>query len=210
MAYRRTERIQARLAENRRRIIDAARTLVAEGGFRNAPIAAVAAAAGLATGTVYRYFPSKGDLFTEVFRVVVQREVDVVGEVADTRGPVTDRIETAVTTFAKRAMANPRLAFALLVEPIDPAIESERLRYRKSYASVFSRLIHEGIRAGELPAQDPNVTAACLVGALSEALAGPLAPDHEAVEGGAERVIAHIAQFCVRAVSTAEVCHETA
>ena len=210
MAYRQTERIQARLAENRRRILEAARELMSAGGFRNASIAAVAAAAGLATGTVYRYFPSKGELFTEVFRLVVQREVDVVGEVAGAGGPVPERIAAAVTAFTKRAMANPRLAYALLAEPIDPAIESERLRYRKAYASVFSRLIREGMLAGQLPPQDATVSAACLVGALSEALAGPLAPNHEAIDGGAECLVTHIAHFCVRAVSTGEVCHETA
>ncbi len=60
MAYRRTERMEARLASNRERILRAARETVAERGFRDAEIAAIASAAGVATGTIHRYFPSGG------------------------------------------------------------------------------------------------------------------------------------------------------
>ncbi|HKY90247.1 MAG TPA: helix-turn-helix domain-containing protein, partial [Nevskiaceae bacterium] len=66
MAYRRTPMMEERLADNRSRILRAARGLVAQGGFREAQIAAVAAAAGLSTGSIYRYFPSKAELFVEL------------------------------------------------------------------------------------------------------------------------------------------------
>ena len=59
MAYRQTASVEARLQDNRSRILAAARTLVSEGGWKEAQVASVAAAAGMATGTVYRYFPSK-------------------------------------------------------------------------------------------------------------------------------------------------------
>jgi AcrR family transcriptional regulator len=68
MAYRSTERTEARRAEVRERIVSAAHDLIAEGGYVNAPVAAVAARAGVAVGSVYRHFPSKSDLFAEVFR----------------------------------------------------------------------------------------------------------------------------------------------
>src|SRR3954468_22815651 len=60
----------------RERVVAAARELIARGGYQEARVAAVAARAGVATGTVYRHFPSKADLFAEVFRSVSQREVD--------------------------------------------------------------------------------------------------------------------------------------
>ena len=78
VAYRTTERTEARRAETRERIVSAALELIAEGGYVAAQIAAVAERAGVAVGTVYRYFPSKSDLFAEVFRVASQREVDAM------------------------------------------------------------------------------------------------------------------------------------
>jgi len=62
MAYRRTDDVQARLDDKRKRILEAARALVSEGGWPEAQVSHVAAVAGLATGTVYRYFPSKAAL----------------------------------------------------------------------------------------------------------------------------------------------------
>src|SRR5256885_14391755 len=80
MPYRATERTEARRAQTRERIVRAAHDLVAEGGFANAPVAAVAKRANVATGSVYRHFSSKADLFAEVFRRAAQREVDAVAE----------------------------------------------------------------------------------------------------------------------------------
>ena len=46
----------------------------------------MAAGAGVAKGTVYRHFPSKADLFAEVFRRASQREVDATREAAEAAG----------------------------------------------------------------------------------------------------------------------------
>src|SRR5258708_8914904 len=46
----------------RRRIIDAAMELAAEGGYEAVQMREVAARAGVALGTLYRYFPSKEQL----------------------------------------------------------------------------------------------------------------------------------------------------
>ncbi|WP_210188829.1 DUF72 domain-containing protein [Hyphomicrobium sp. CS1BSMeth3] len=52
MVYRRTPAVVVRLEDNRARILKAARDLVAEDGWRHTQVAAVAAKAGLATGTI--------------------------------------------------------------------------------------------------------------------------------------------------------------
>ena len=90
MAYRPTEYTEARKAAARERIVSAAHDLIASGGYRAAPVAAVAEKAGVATGTVYRHFPSKSELFAEVFRRASQHEVDVVSAAAAGPGPAVD------------------------------------------------------------------------------------------------------------------------
>src|SRR5881397_4082187 len=119
MPYRTTERTEARRTATRERIVRAAHELVAGGGFGAASVAAVAERAGVATGSVYRHFSSKADLFAEVFRRAAQREVDAVAAAPD--------LASGVETFARRALAGRRLAWALLAEPVDPVVEAERL-----------------------------------------------------------------------------------
>src|SRR3954463_4074556 len=176
MAYRTTERALARREAVRERILRAAHALVAQGGFGAARVAAVAAEAGVATGTVYRHFASKADLFAEVFRRAAQHEVDAVAG--------SSALAAGVETFARRALAGRRLAWALLAEPVDPVVEAERLAFRRAYRDGFERLVgHE-------------LTAAALVGAIGEVLVGPLSPTgHELDE---DRLVADLVTICER------------
>jgi AcrR family transcriptional regulator len=200
--YRPTERTEARKAATRERIVTASRELIARGGYAEAQVAAVAARAGVATGTVYRHFPSKADLFAEVFRNASQHEVDAVVEAAAMNGRSTaaERIASAVETFARRALRGHRLAWALIAEPVDPAVEAERLVFRRAYRDAFAAVIADGVASGELPEQDPVLTAAALVGAIGEALVGPVSPT--AGKHDPEAVIASLKDFCLRSVST--------
>ena len=204
MAYRPTERTEARRTAARDRIVRAALDLVARGGYREAQVAAVARRAGVATGTVYRHFPSKADLLTEVFRVASQHEVDAVAA-ATAAAPATapDRIAAAVDTFARRALRGRRLAWALLAEPIDPAVEAERLQFRRAYAEVFAAAVRDGIAAGELPDQDAAFTATALVGAIGEALVGPLSPSGATAD--ADALVANLITFSLRSTTDQEL-----
>jgi AcrR family transcriptional regulator len=200
--YRPTERTEARRTAARERIVRAATELVARGGYREAQVAAVAQRAAVATGTVYRHFPSKADLLTEVFRVASQREVDAVAAATAQAGSATQRTAAAVETFARRALRGRRLAWALLAEPVDPAVEAERLQFRRAYAEVFAGAVRAGVAAGELPAQDADLAATAMVGAIGEALVGPLSPT--AAEADDDALIAGLITFCLRAITDRE------
>jgi AcrR family transcriptional regulator len=193
--YRRTPAVQERLDATRAAIVAAAHGLVAERGYAGCSVAVVAAGAGVATGTVYRHFPDKGALFAEVFRGATQREVDAVAEAAAEPGPVAERVGRAVETFARRALASPRLAYALIAEPVDPRVEAERLTYRRAYRDIFAALVADGVAAGDLPPQDPEVSAAAVVGAMAEALVSPL---HAGV--ASRRVVPELTAFVTRSI----------
>jgi AcrR family transcriptional regulator len=161
MAYRKTARVQEKLADKRIRILEAARGLVGRRGFREATVEDVAEAAGIATGTVYRYFPSKAALFVEIVSRVSEREVGIVAAIArKTSGP-PERLREAIDAFAERALSNRRLAYALIVEPTDPEVEAVRLRYRRKLADAFAEIIADGVSAKLFPPQDTGVAATC-------------------------------------------------
>lgn len=194
--------MQDRIDATRARIVAAAQALVAEKGYAGCSVARVADAAEVATGSVYRHFPDKGALFTEVFRTATQREVDAVAEAGAKPGPIEERITRAVETFARRALKAPRMAYALIAEPVDPQVEAERLVYRRAYRDIFAQLIADAVDAGELPSQDPEVSAAAVVGAMAEALVVPL---HAG--SAARRTVPELCAFIVRALGGASDAH---
>jgi AcrR family transcriptional regulator len=59
--------------DKRDAVIQAALELVAEHGFHGAPMALVAERAGVAAGTIYRYFEGKDELIVEVYRSLEAR-----------------------------------------------------------------------------------------------------------------------------------------
>ncbi|HTX30181.1 MAG TPA: TetR/AcrR family transcriptional regulator [Solirubrobacteraceae bacterium] len=184
----------------RERLLRAAQELIEEGGYGAASVAQVAERAGVAAGTLYRHFASKEELFVEVFRAVCSGEERAMREVSMAGGAAAvDRLEEVLATFAERALRNPRLAWALIAEPVDPLVDAERLAYRSRYAAVIAEQLRAGIAAGELPEQDVDLTAAALVGGCGEALVGPLSP----VAGErprAEEIVAALRLFVRRAV----------
>lgn len=197
MPYRRTPAVQARLDATRARIVESGLALVAEGGWEAARVTAIAERAGVATGTVYRHVDDKDALCGEVFRRAAGRELAHVADAAAGTDPARVRVERALRTFAERALRAPRLASALLADPAPPAVEVERRRFRRDHRDVFRSVVADGVARGEVAACDTEIVAAALVGAMGEALLGPLA----AVEPGApDGAIDELVATCLRAL----------
>jgi AcrR family transcriptional regulator len=52
--------------DNRRKILEASQALFAQQGFGNTPTSQIAKRAGIAEGTIFRYFPTKKDILVEL------------------------------------------------------------------------------------------------------------------------------------------------
>jgi AcrR family transcriptional regulator len=198
--YRRTPQVQARLDAQRAAILDAAAELLAERGYAGCSVAAVADRAGVATGSVYKHFPGKAELVVELFRGVVSREVDAVRKAAELPGDPAERVVAVFETFAVRALKAPRRAYALLAEPVDAPVEAERIVFRRVFRDVAATHIREGVRQGCLPAQDALLTAAAIVGAVTEVLIGPLTTANT-------DAVAELRTFILRALGGSDARH---
>ncbi len=185
MPYRRTENVVRRLAARHAAIIAAAREAASEGGMAAVQIAAVAQRAGIAAGTVYRYFPGKADLVAALLTEISDREIGALRRAADVAPGPLSALSAAIMTFGTRALRNRRLAFAAIAEPVDAELDATRLSFRKALAAEFSARIAAAVAGGHLPEQDATLAGAALVGLLIEALIGPLAQHAD----GRERVL---------------------
>lgn len=200
MPYRRTETVVRHLAEREQAIRAAAMRLASEDGLAAVQIAAVADGAGVAAGTVYRYFPSKTELVAAVIAEVAARELAAMRAAADGAPGPLSALAAAVVTFAARALAARRMIWAMTGEPVAPSLDRLRLDFRGALAAVLAMRIDAAIAGGHLPAQDSKLVAPAIVGALLESLVGPLAPP-AAPGAGAQRAAVQTATlFALRAL----------
>jgi len=191
-----------RFQAKRDHILKAARRIVSEGGFHDLQMLAVAAAAGVSVGSVYRYYPSKSELCAALVARVSARELSVIEAALATEGTEPARLVAAVETFARRALQNPRLAYAMIHEPVDEEVDRVRLEYRAAISHAFERLIVAGRRSGAFRPVTARTAAACIVGALMEALVGPLAPDNPREAAERTPFVEELSSLCVAMLAT--------
>ena len=200
MPYRRTENVVRHLAERELAILTAATGIAAEGGMGAVQIAAVAARAAIAAGTVYRYFPSKTDLIAELIAAVAARELAAMRAAADAAPGPLSALAAAIATFAARALYARRLTWAVTGEPVEPQVNALRLDFRQSLAAELEARIRTAIDGGHLPEQEAGVAAPAIVGALLEGLVGPLAPPHDEDAAGRRAAVQTAALLALRAL----------
>jgi AcrR family transcriptional regulator len=195
---------QARRLAARNSILRAARELIAEGGFAGAQVSLIAVRAGVGVGSIYKHFPSRAELFAEIYRDVAAREfARVQAAVAETDGGAGPRIAAAVATFCARALRGGRFAYALLVEHSEPDVDEHRLAFREGYRTLFKELLDQGIEDGEIPDQDTDTAAAALLGIMTETLVRPLADLDEKKDSQA--LIRQVVNLCLATVQAREL-----
>ncbi len=203
MAYRRTERESARLAARHEAIIEAARALAGESGLPAVQIVPVAERAGVAAGTVYRYFPSKEDLVAAVVSDTAERMVAAIRAAAAAAPGELSGLAAALMAFGTGAVRDRRLALAMLADASEAA-DAAGIPFRRRIGGEFEGLIRAGIARGLLPEQPPAVMAAAALGAMVESLAGPLAPASSSGRDAERAAVQHMALFVLRALGISD------
>ena len=138
----RTLRADAR--RNRERIMSSGRELFARDG-PEAQMDEIAARAGVGIGTVYRHFPTKEALLTEMVRVRFQ-EFAAIAALAEDTVDERDALETVMRRSAEAVEGD--IGFQLAMMGSDQ-LEWEGIEEQKAVlAAVITRIIRRAVSAG--------------------------------------------------------------
>ena len=146
--------------ERRQRILDATLALAAKGGFDAVQMRTVAAAANVALGTLYRYFPSKIHLLVSG----LARELERTQEKLD-RGPIPGETPYDRTLYVLHRMTRVMQREPMLTEAMtrafmfaDPSAAAEV----NTVARLMGRMLTTAMHDGEPSADDLAI--ACVIG----------------------------------------------
>ena len=206
MSYKRSSLMQKRMEQNREAILQSARELIAQGGIKDAQIQAIAERAGVSSGLVYRYFDNKSQVLIEVLSEAIQHEVKILNHIAESELSSKQKLDKAVTTFVKRAMNSPQLAYSLMFEPVDAELEHERFRSKQLIKQSIKEILAAGKINGEFGFEDLNTAALCVVGAMTFVVIEPLNRSRNVMfdQNYKDYFVKQIAEFCVNAVQVQE------
>jgi AcrR family transcriptional regulator len=167
----------------RRRLLDAAAAELARNGLAGASIGAIAAAAGLRTGSVYFHFPSKDQLIAEVLEVGLRETLAHLDEALATVpecGDPAGRLRAALRAHATAVRElNDYTRVVLAPAAVGDGTSAVTFRrLRRSYLRRWTALVAEAQRAGVLAAEpDPRLLRDLLFGAVNAVSLTGRAPD---------------------------------
>ena len=127
-----TEFSSAAQRERRQRILDATLALASKGGYEAVQMRAVADRAGVALGTLYRYFPSKIHLLVSGLAREFERNQEKLDRTPIPGGTPYDRMLYVLGRMTRAFM------FA------DPSAAAEVNTVARSMERMFTRAMHEG------------------------------------------------------------------
>jgi TetR/AcrR family transcriptional regulator len=137
--------------ERKRRIIESARGVFAASNYWKVSTADLAKAAGVSEPALYRYFPSKKDLFLSTLR---ETAPELLGTWHRIASEVEDPIETLWSIGLSyydhvKSRSDPmKLLFQALVETDDSDIQLALRRNFSSFVRFFREILDDGKRRG--------------------------------------------------------------
>lgn len=166
----RTQRSELAKAARREEILDAARRVFAERGFRGTTIADIAEAAGIALGTIYLYYPSKEDVFAGLNQQLAEVISGAISDgVADTS--LADAVRRRIGNVFSTCAGNRDLV-RLVVLNTDP--ESAAARRMREAGEARNRPLIAGIERfmtdGLIRHGDARIVTNLIVGLVSIAV----------------------------------------
>ncbi len=149
-------------ALSRRRILDAARTVFFRDGFMTANLDEVAHRAGVAKGTLYRYFDSKAELYVAVLAEGGMIFEQRMRETLDESLSASDQIRATGRFYFDHWMRNReyfQIFWAIenqaVIGELPSGVLEEVTRLWESSLRIVAETVSEGVEHGEFMPCDP-------------------------------------------------------
>jgi AcrR family transcriptional regulator len=148
-------------AESRRRILDAARDVFFRDGFMKANLDEMAEKAGVAKGTLYRYFESKADLYVAVLARNSELFLGLMEEAAANGEDAVARVRSIARFYFRHWLDHPdrfQIFWAIDNESVIGELPREVIegtaKYWEDSLKVLNSVLEDGVRDGEFVEHD--------------------------------------------------------
>ncbi|WP_434391374.1 TetR/AcrR family transcriptional regulator [Melittangium boletus] len=178
---------EARRAQRREQLLQAAIEVYGEKGYRHATVKAVCEAAGLTERYFYESFANSEELLIAAFHTVADRLLEELARgVAEVPGGPLERTRALLTAYYGALRTQPRSARVFLVEisGVSPAVNQALVASLRTFGELLTRTMdpHGQGGASTQPLLRTGVVGGVLHIALRWISEGYTQPIHEVVE----------------------------
>lgn len=199
MAYQRTRKVQERLQAKEAAILEAAKAVFTERGYHGTTVRAVAARAGVATGTVYLYFPNKEALFLALMDRLTSLILEAIVSARFRETGVIAKLKASITASMEVFARNRDLARIVLIQAAGakPEFEERLAQVHASFAGFVEEDLREAGEEGLIPPIDAEIASLAWVGTFYEVIVSWL---REGKPAELEPVIPALVSYNMRAI----------
>ena len=137
-----------KISDKRSDIMQGALELIAERGFHRAPMSEIAEKAGVAAGTIYRYFENKDVLIVELHRELEERINAMLRKDYPVEQPLHERFIYLIRELLRYFIANP-LHFRYMEQyynsPYGISMRRERFLGKSGKSDIVMEIFKEGV-----------------------------------------------------------------
>lgn len=153
--------------DKREAILDAALSLFSERTFDGTPVPLIADTAGVAAGTIYRYFPSKEALVNALYRHWKTEKHRIVAEARDFRGTPREQFGAFWRSLWRFAADNPRAIAFMDTHHHAPYLDDDSLKLNAMLEAESLDWVRQAQRLGAIRDTDPGLLITLLMGAFT-------------------------------------------
>jgi len=159
---------QDRSRQTRKKLVRAANRLWRTKGFNETTVSDICAAAGVAKGTFYFYFPHKEDLLLELGYATAERVAEEVPSEPGTPETTEELLRAAVSGIARRVGRNPVQLVEHTIIELSRSIDrlTEAGSTRQDFRTTFTRIFRRGQERGEVASGHDPAELAAVLGAV--------------------------------------------
>ena len=157
------------IAYKRERILEEAVALFYARGFSGTTLDDIAAELGVTKPFIYTHFRSKNDLLAAVCLPTIEKSVAAIDNAVRSLGTSTEKLRLAVADFSRVVLerqANIAIFFRE-EKSLAPEALAEIIQQQKKFDRLLSKLLSDGVAAGEFNIPDISLAALAIGGMIS-------------------------------------------
>lgn len=154
----------------REQILHAALGVFSRRGLAATGVTDIAAAAGVSSGLLYHYFPSKVDVYTALVEGALRGTLQLTTAALEAPGSPADRLRALVAGLLEGARQDPDYALLVVQAQTDDTAPTEAIELVREHGQrnldLVAALVRAGQEAGELIAGEPREIALLLLSVI--------------------------------------------